>query len=169
MTSFCNILKIIKGTTLVKNQMLFLAIPQNFLGQPAQEITPHTHKKREKRKKGEEGLGAFNNYVDQISPNLDPPPPLEWTIVNILHTVHVTNFFHPGPRTQLLNDPLVFFACCTYMPLHISSTAYQLPSTIHNNKDPRSYLFSIFCLCVEYQSPRRYLKRNYSKLVHSKL
>ena len=24
--------------------------------------------------------GVFNNYVDQILLNFDPPPPLEWTI-----------------------------------------------------------------------------------------
>ena len=32
--------------------------------------------------------GAFNNYVDQILLNFDHLPPLEWTIVDILHTVY---------------------------------------------------------------------------------
>ena len=31
--------------------------------------------------------GAFNNYVDQILPNFDPHP-LEWTEMDILHTLY---------------------------------------------------------------------------------
>ena len=32
--------------------------------------------------------GTFNNYVEQILPNLDPPTPLEWTKMDILHTIY---------------------------------------------------------------------------------
>ena len=30
------------------------------------------------------GMGAINNYVDQILTNFEPPTPLEWTILDIL-------------------------------------------------------------------------------------
>ena len=38
------------------------------------------------------GMGAFNNYVDQSLPNYAAPLPLEWTKMNILHTVLFTYY-----------------------------------------------------------------------------
>ena len=34
------------------------------------------------------GMGAFNNYVDQILTNFDHLPPLEWTILDFLHNTY---------------------------------------------------------------------------------
>ena len=38
--------------------------------------------------------GAFNNYVDQNLSNFRPPPPLEWTSMDIIQT------HPPCPRGQ---------------------------------------------------------------------
>ena len=51
--------------------------------------------------------GPFNNYVDQISPNFDPLPPLKWTIVDILHTAYS---FSRDP-TWTFTDPHSPFSC----------------------------------------------------------
>ena len=41
-----------------------------------------------------EGHSTITWYVDQILPNFDLPPPLERTIVDILHTMYLVSFIH---------------------------------------------------------------------------
>ena len=48
--------------------------------------------------------GSLNNCVDQILPNFDPHPPLQWTKMDILHTIyplqrepHVEFLLTPAP------------------------------------------------------------------------
>ena len=52
--------------------------------------------------------GSFNNYVDQILPIFDHLPPLEWTIVDILHKTY-----------PLFTWPRMEFLLNTYLPIPV--------------------------------------------------
>ena len=58
--------------------------------------------------------GAFNNYVDQILPNFDHLPLLEWMIMDILNT----HFDHESKRGFLLT---------TYLLTSSSHYSLQMP------------------------------------------
>ena len=52
--------------------------------------------------------GSFNNYVDQILPIFDHLPPIQWTIVDILHKTY-----------PLFTWPRMDFLLNTYLPIPV--------------------------------------------------
>ena len=96
-------------------------------------------------------VGSLKYYVEQIWPKFDhliPSSGQLWKFY-ILSSLDQACILGYLPTFSCLHSFWMIPGILWLLYIHASSHLLHRLSTSHNNKDPRSYLFSIFCLCVE--------------------